>query len=204
MNRPPRAFAVKAAGSWTDSAIDTVVLDFDDRHRRRIAMKGVKGTEFLLDLEEAVALRGGDGLVLDDGRVVEVVGAPEPLSEIKPVDANHAVKIAWHLGNRHLPVQFAGARIRIRRDHVIEDMLRGLGAKVLWIEAPFDPEGGAYAQAPHAHDHGGDHRHDHDHAHEHSHDHGHVHGPGCGHDHHDHGHHDHGHGHSGHKHEHGH
>jgi urease accessory protein len=197
MDRMPRAFAVKASGSWKDQPIDTVVLDFDDRHRRRITMKGVKGNEFLLDLEEAVALRSGDGLVLEDGRIVEVVGAPEPLAEIKPLDANHAVKIAWHLGNRHLPVQFAGTKIRIRRDHVIEDLLRGLGAKVLWIEAPFDPEGGAYAKAPHNHDHH-DHSQDHHHGHDHSHDHKHVHGPGCGHDH------DHDHDHSGHKHGHGH
>ncbi len=153
----PRAFAVRAAGSWKEAPADTVVLDFDDRHRRRIAMKGVKGTEFLLDLEEAVALRGGDGLVLDDGRIIEVVGSPEPLAEIRAIDPTHAVKIAWHLGNRHLPVQFMGARIRIRRDHVIEEMLKGLGARVMWIEAPFDPEGGAYARAPHSHDHGHDH-----------------------------------------------
>jgi urease accessory protein len=176
-----RAFAVKAAGSWTQSAHDTVVLDFDDRHRRRFAMKGVKGTEFLLDLEEAVALRSGDALVLDDGRFIEVVGAPEALVEIKPKDTHHAMQIAWHLGNRHLPVQFHGAKIRIRRDHVIEEMLTGLGAKLLWIEAPFDPEGGAYAKASHSHDHGHDH-HAHNH-HDHSH---HEHGPdcGCGHDHH--------------------
>ncbi len=211
----PRAFAVKAAGSWKQDAIDTVVLDFDDRHRRRIAMTGVKGTEFLLDLEEAVALRSGDGLLLDDGGIIEVIGAPEPLAEIKPMDANHAMKIAWHLGNRHLPVQFTTTKIRIRRDHVIEEMLKGLGARVMWIEAPFDPEGGAYAQAPHSHDHGHDHdrkhagrEHDHGHAgHAHAHDEpGHVHGPDCGHDHHDHGHskgHSHDHDHSqGHKHDH--
>jgi urease accessory protein len=179
----PRAFAVKAAGTWKQAAIDTVVLDFDDRHRRRIAMTGSKGTAFLLDLEEAVALRSGDGLVLDDGGIIEVIGAPEPLAEIKPADAHHAMKIAWHLGNRHLPVQFFGSKIRIRRDHVIEEMLTGLGAKVLWIEAAFDPEGGAYAHAPHSHDHG-DHEH---HGHDHKHEEPHVHGPGCGHDHHDHG-----------------
>ena len=191
-----RAISVKAAGSWTTATLDTVVLDFDDRHRRRVTMTGVKGTVFLLDLEEAIALRGGDALVLEDGRLIDVVGAPEPLAEIKPKDAHHAMQIAWHLGNRHLPVQFMATKIRIRHDHVIEDMLVGLGAKVVQIDAPFDPEGGAYAQAPHNHDHDHEH-HDHDH-HNHNHDHHdhgakaaepHVHGPGCGHDHsHDHTH----------------
>jgi urease accessory protein len=191
-----RAFAVKAAGSWKQKELDTVVLNFDDRHRRRVMMRGVGGTEFLLDLEEAVALRGGDALVLQDGRLIEVVGAPEPLADIRATDTRHAMQIAWHLGNRHLPVQFAGSRIRIRHDHVIEEMLIGLGAKVTNIEAPFDPEGGAYAKAPHSHsldEHSHDHGH-HDHGH-HDHNHGHaehVHGPGCnhGHDHHD-GHHKH-------------
>jgi urease accessory protein len=181
-----RAFAVKAAGSWTQAARDTVVLDFDDRHHRQFAMKGIKGTEFLLDLEEAVALRSGDGLVLDDGSMIEVIGAPELLAEIKPKDAHHAMQIVWHLGNQHAPVQFTESKIRIRRDHAIEDMLKGLGAKIIWIEAPFDPEGGAYAKAPHGHEQG--HEHDH-HGHDHKHDHGHAghaHGPdcGCGHDHH--------------------
>jgi urease accessory protein len=201
-----RAIAVKAAGSWRDEPADTVVLDFDDRHRRRIAMKGIRGLDFLLDLEEAVMLRSGDALALEDGRLVEVLSAPEPLAEIKAKDTKHLVRVAWHLGNRHLPTQILGTKLRIRRDHVIEDMARGLGAEVSQIEAPFDPEGGAYAEhvATHGHDHHGhDHaHHDHDH---HDHDHGHhdhAHGDacGCGHDHHDHdrdhGHaHDHGHGH---------
>jgi urease accessory protein len=193
-----RAFAVKAAGSWKDKELDSVVLSFDDRHRRRMSMRGVGGTEFLLDLEEAVALRGGDALVLQDGRLIEVVGAPEKLAEIRATDNHHALQIAWHLGNRHLPVQIMGTKIRIRHDHVIEEMLVGLGAKVTLIDAPFDPEGGAYAKAPHAHHHD-DHHHGHDHGHDHhGHEmHGHVHGPNCNHDHdHDHGHsQSHGHGH---------
>ena len=179
-----RAISVKAAGSWRDDPVDTVVLDYDDRHRRRIAMKGVRGFEFLLDLEEAVMLRSGDALALEDGRVVEVLSAPEPLAEIKVADLKQLARVAWHLGNRHLATQILGTKLRIRRDHVIEDMARGLGADVSVIEAPFDPEGGAYAQnvATHAHD-------NHDHAHDH---HGH-----------DHGHHDNGHEHRGHAHAHG-
>jgi urease accessory protein len=141
------------------------VLDFDERHRRRVAMSGVKGTQFLLDLAEAVALRGGDALLLEDGALVEVVAAPEPLAEIKSADAGAMVRIAWHLGNRHLPVQLAGRRLRIRRDHVIEAMVAGLGSAIVLIEAPFDPEGGAYAGEDGAghgtHGHHGHHGHHH-------------------------------------------
>ena len=159
-----RATRVAAAGSWKDTACDVVVLAFDDRHRRRVAMRGVRGTAFLLDLPEAVALRGGDALVLDDGRLVEIVGAPEPLVEITGSSEAATVRIAWHLGNRHLPVQLAGRRLRIRRDHVIEAMVEGLGGRLRPIEAPFDPEGGAYAV-------GHGHRHDRDHAHDDGHGH---------------------------------
>ena len=193
-----RATQVRAQYRWTVAPADTVVLDFDDRHRRRMAMTGTRGLEFLLDLENAVALRGGDALVLDDGRLIEVVAAPEPLLEIRGTDPHHLVRVAWHLGNRHLPTQIMAKGLRIRRDHVIEAMVKGLGARVIEIEAPFDPEGGAYAGGGHAHaaesdshdhaahdgsshDHGdhhhGDHRHDehcdHDHHHgdSHAHDH---------------------------------
>jgi urease accessory protein len=207
-----RATAVIGQYTWIEAAIDTVVLDFDDRHRRRMAMTGTRGLEFLLDLENAVALRGGDALVLEDGRRVEVVAAPEPLIEIRGSDPAHLVRLAWHLGNRHLPTQIMAKGLRIRRDHVIEEMVRGLGARVIEIEAPFDPEGGAYAaphEAPRARGHHGHGHHDHahgnhDHGHVHDehcgHDHGHVHDEHCGHDHGDHGHGDHGHSHAdGHK-----
>src|ERR1700682_5756441 len=114
------ATSVKAAQTWHDTPADSVVLEFDDRQRRRLAMTGARGLQFLLDLPEAVALRGGDALVLDDGRLVEVVAAPEPLIEIRGADPQQLVRVAWHLGNRHLPVQIAGRHLRIRRDHVIE------------------------------------------------------------------------------------
>ena len=152
-------------------------------------MTGTRGLEFLLDLENAVALRGGDALVLEDGRLIEVVAAPEPLLEIKGADPLHLVRIAWHLGNRHLPTQIVGKGLRIRRDHVIEAMVKGLGARVVEIEAPFDPEGGAYAAAHAAHDHGhGSHDHGHDHDHGGHHHHGdhdhHHHDEHCDHEHH--------------------
>ena len=146
-----RATGIRAQHRWTEAAADTVVLDFDDRHRRRMAMTGTRGLEFLLDLENAMALRGGDALVLDDGRLVEVIAAPEPLIEIRGSDPHHLARLAWHLGNRHLPTQIMPKGLRIRRDHVIEAMVRGLGARVVEIEAPFDPEGGAYAGGSHAH-----------------------------------------------------
>ncbi|WP_458759740.1 urease accessory protein UreE [Afipia sp. TerB] len=174
----PRATKVVPTGHWSGVPADTVVLGFDDRHRRRMAMTGTRGLAFLLDLEEAIALRGGDALSLDDGRLIEVVAAPEPLAEIRGADPVHLVRIAWHLGNRHLPTQIAGRGLRIRRDHVIEDMVRGLGARVIEIEAPFDPEGGAYAgghAASHGHDHHGHHHHDHGHHHGHDHGHSHAH-----------------------------
>ena len=179
-----RATQVRPQHRWSDPAADTVVLDFDDRHRRRMAMTGTRGLEFLLDLENAVVLRGGDALVLDDGRLIEVVSAPEPLLEIRCNDPQHLVRVAWHLGNRHLPTQIMAKGLRIRRDHVIEAMVNGLGARVIEIEAPFDPEGGAYAGAAHAHAEA--HSHDHDHAHGHDHDH-HHHDEHCEHEHH-HGH----------------
>jgi len=196
-----RAQSVLAAGSWRDEPADSVVLDHDQRHRRRFAMSGVRGLEFLLDLPEAVTLRSGDGLKLDDGRIVEVVAAPEPLVEIRAADAAALTRVAWHLGNRHLPTELLRKSLRIRRDPVIEAMAMGLGASVVEIEAPFNPEGGAYVRGPApAHDHH-DHAHHHGDAH-HSHtDHQsvgaepHVHGPDCGHEH-EHGHHrDHDHGH---------
>src|ERR1700688_2169744 len=178
-----RATKVLGQHRWSEAAADTVVLDFDDRHRRRMAMTGTRGLEFLLDLENAVALRGGDALVLEDSRLIEVVAAPEPLIEIRGSDPQHLVRLAWHLGNRHLPTQIMPKGLRIRRDHVIEAMVKGLGARVIEIEAPFDPEGGAYAGGGHGH--AAEPSHD-NHAHHHG-AHGHA-----GHDHASHGHdHDH-------------
>lgn len=197
-----RAFCVVAAGRWKGEPVDSVVLDYDDRHRRRMTMKGTHGLEFLLDLDEAVVLRSGDALMLDDGRKIEVVAAPEPLAEIRASDMAALVRVAWHLGNRHLPTELTRRALRIRRDPVIEEMAKGLGAQVIGIDAPFNPEGGAYAKGGHGeHDHQGHDRggknHDHGHAHAESHAHAeaHVHGPGCGHEHHEHERHGHDHGH---------
>ena len=142
-----RAIAIKAADSWSGQPADRVVLDYDDRHRRRIAMTGSKGTAFLLDLPSPAELRGGDALVLEDGRLVEVVAAPELLLEIRCADAKHLARVAWHIGNRHVPAQVLSNALRIRRDHVLADLAQQLGANVAAIEAPFTPEGGAYQSA---------------------------------------------------------
>jgi len=184
-----RATRVLGQHRWSEAPADTVVLDFDDRHRRRMAMTGTRGLEFLLDLEDAIMLRGGDALVLEDGRLIEVVAAPEPLAEIRGADPHHLIRVAWHLGNRHLPTQIMPKALRIRRDHVIEAMVKGLGARVIEIEAPFDPEGGAYAGGGHAH---APESKSHDHA---AHDHS-AHGHGDHHHHDEHCDHEHHHGHS--------
>ena len=142
-----RAEKVIPAGHWSGAPADTVVLDFDARYRRRVTMTGVGGLEFMLDLAEATMLRGGDGLRLEDGRVVEVVAEPEPLAEIRTADPLALTRVAWHFGNRHLPTEILPKALRIRRDSVIEAMAEGLGARVVALEAPFNPEGGAYVKA---------------------------------------------------------
>lgn len=152
-----RAGAVAQAGSWpAESVADRVVLDFDHRCRRRIALKTDGGLQVLIDLPHATVLGDGDALRLDDGRFVAVVAADEALAEVGCDTREALVRVAWHLGNRHLPVQIAGDRLRIRRDHVIEDMLAKLGATVAHVTAAFDPEGGAYGEGQvhgHAHHH---------------------------------------------------
>jgi urease accessory protein len=147
-----RASEIRAASEWDPAAmIDRVVLDSDERHRRRAVLTGEGGTVFLLDLPHASALKDGDGLVLDEGAIVQVAGKPEPLIEISAAGPHGLARLAWHIGNRHTDVQIVGDKLRIRRDHVLEGMLRGLGAQLTPIEAPFDPEHGAYT---HHHQHG--------------------------------------------------
>ncbi len=163
-----RVLSVLPPGAWSDAA-DTVLIDFDRRHRRRIVLTTEAGRDVLLDFPQAVRLRDGDGLVTEQG-IVRVRARPEPLLEIHAHDEGELIRIAWHLGNRHLPVQLLGDRIRIRADHVIQAMVEGLGGHVEEIDAPFDPEAGAYAGGgghhhrhgddAHGHGPGGDHHHD--------------------------------------------
>jgi urease accessory protein len=142
-----RATAVRPVGSWK-TAVDEVTLDFDARHRRRIAMTSERGLSFLLDLPQTTHLHDGDGLVLDDGRIVAVHAAKEDLLEVTAPDL---ARIAWHIGNRHASAQIQSKRILIRRDPILARMLEGLGAAVRDVSEPFDPEGGAYGG--HGHDH---------------------------------------------------
>jgi urease accessory protein len=151
-----RAREVLPAGGWdTTQEIDRVLIDYDRRFRRRIVLSTVMGAEVLVDLPQAVRLRDGDGLLVEGG-VVRVCAQAEELMEIHAHDEGDLIRIAWHLGNRHLPVQLLGEYIRIRADHVIGEMVEGLGGHVEVIQAPFDPEAGAYSGGGHHHHHGDD------------------------------------------------
>jgi urease accessory protein len=141
------------AGTWAgESAGDCIVLSYDERHRRRLRYVALGGTSFLLDLPRATVLGGGDGLRLDDGCIVRVEAAPEKLVQVTAPDSAQLIRLAWHIGNRHLPAQLEPDRILIRDDPVIVSMLRGLGAMVEPLLAAFTPESGAYTTpASHAH-----------------------------------------------------
>ena len=123
--------------------IDRVLIEYDLRHRRRFLLRTEGARDLLLDLPRAVQLRQDDGLVLEDGRVVRVCARPEPVLRFL-ADPHLLLRLAWHLGNRHLPVQVEPDALVIRADHVIGAMAEGLGATVITCDAPFDPEPGAY------------------------------------------------------------
>jgi urease accessory protein len=169
----PRAVSVLAAGDPALTApYDKAVLPHDERHLRRRAVETAGGDKVLVDLPEPVALNNGDRLVLEDGRQLEIVAAPEEVYDIRARDAVHLTELAWHIGNRHLAAAIEADRILILRDHVIKAMLEGLGATVNDVSEPFSPVRGAYSghDHGHSHDHGHDH-HDHDHKdHHHHHD----------------------------------
>jgi len=145
-------------------------LPFESRQKSRLKTKLVSGEEVGLVLPRGEILRGGDLVTASDGRVIEVVAEPDKLLHIDP---DSLPKVAYHLGNRHVAVQVGQTFLRIAEDHVLEEMLKKMGAKVSRVEAPFEPEAGAYAGGHHQHDemgHGGkihDHHHDHDHDHKH-------------------------------------
>ena len=198
---------VRKAAVKPDRVADTVVLDHEGRHRRRVALKGEGGLDFLLDLDKAAALADGDAVRLEDGRLVQVKAAPQALIEIRAENPLRLMRVAWHIGNRHTPAEIGADAIWIEDDHVLAEMIRGQGCTATPVRRPFRPERGAYesdcghdhGHAHHAHHHGRNpddapHHHD-DHAHHHD-DAGHrdhEHGPGCGH---------HAHGEHGHKHDH--
>ena len=149
-----RAIAVHPVGHWQgEAAVDRVTLAFLDRHRRRLRLVADSGTPFLLDLPRVRHLIDGDGLELDDGSRIRVCAAAEPVIEITADRPADLLRIAWHIGNRHLPLQVLEGRLRLLADPVVAAMIEGLGGKIARREAPFDPESGAYADATHRHDH---------------------------------------------------
>ncbi len=161
-----------------DKVVDTITLDHQDRHRRRMAMTADGGLEFLLDLGNAAILEDGDALKLEDGALVQVAAKPEDLIEITTENPLRLMKVAWHLGNRHVPAEVTTDAIYIAPDHVLVEMVRGLGAKADPVKRPFRPERGAYHEHA-AHDHSPlEHK-------QGGHDHHHEHGEacGCGHEH---------------------
>jgi len=182
----PRATRVIAAAHAHERKIghdrkiaDTLILDYAQRSTRKFATIGVKGLSVEIDLHEPRRLRTDDLLELDDGRLVDVVAAPEPIVEARVADAAGLVRLAWQLGDRHVPVQVLPNRIRVQGTEAAEALLKSFGVKTVRIEAPFEPEGGAYeahAHHDHAHEHG--HAHDHDRAHDHDSDHHLAHGHG--------------------------
>ena len=154
---------INAAHRHGRPVADIVILDYAQRSAEKVTVTGAKGTVFDIDLHMPVRLRTDDLLLLDDGTLVEVVAAPEPLIEARASDLAGLSRLAWHLGDRHIPVQVLTNRVRARREAAVETLLTSLGAKVTKIDAPFEPEGGAYALSQ-AHDHGhhGHSHHDHD------------------------------------------
>ncbi|MCY4007520.1 MAG: urease accessory protein UreE [Rhodobacteraceae bacterium] len=147
-----RAVAVAKRGHWPSSqAAAAVTLDYDARYRRRISLDCGSFGRVLLDLPEASVLAEGDGLKLKDGGWIHVHAALEDLLEISSVDSFSLVRIAWHLGNHHCPTDLSASRLRIRRDHVMESLLRGLGCSPIPVRAVFNPEKGAYHEAGQGH-----------------------------------------------------
>ena len=162
----PRASTHRPAGRWPyDTAVGSLTLDFDQRHRRRLRLTDDLGQDLLLDLPEAIAMADGDGLQLDDGRWLRIRAATELVVEIRHSDPSQLVRLAWHLGNRHVPTEIRDQVLCIRPDHVIEEMLSGFDARLIKVHVAFQPEGGAYGRhhnhhRHHVHDAEGHHNHD--------------------------------------------
>ena len=188
--------AVKA-----DKVADTVTLDHEGRNRRRVALRGDGGLDFLLDLDRAAVLNDGDAVRLEDGRLIQVRAAPQRLLEVRAENPLRLLRVAYHVGNRHAPAEITADAVYVEEDHVLAEMVRGQGCTATAVMRPFQPERGAYDHDC-GHDHGhhdhGDHRHEHHghaHAHAHAEAHAHAHSHAHDHDHHGHDHPSHEHGH---------
>jgi len=140
-----RATSFARAGFVTQAPWARIALDAQDRHVRRKLIALDNGQEILVDFEKSVKLENHDCLVLEDGRLIAISALPEDLLELRGRDGLHLTRLAWHIGNRHLEAQIEAGRILIRPDHVIAQMLEGLGATVRPVHEPFSPEHGAYA-----------------------------------------------------------
>ncbi|MBM3407737.1 MAG: urease accessory protein UreE [Betaproteobacteria bacterium] len=166
-------------GGVTEQLVGEIDLAFEWRQKSRmrtVIRSGARAGESVgFDLPRGTVLREGDLIATDSGEVLRVHAAPEELIHVTAQNATALSRIAYHLGNRHVPVQVGDGWLRLQYDHVLEGMVRGLGGSIALVDDSFDPEGGAYAGGVHAHSHshshGSDHDHDHDHAHGHSHHH---------------------------------
>jgi urease accessory protein len=149
-----RATSIVRANFLTEMPWDILVLDSTERHLRRKLITLQHGDDVMVDLDKTTKLEDRDCLVLENGRLVQIIAAEEDLLEITARSAEHLTQLAWHIGNRHLEAQIETSRILIRRDHVIAHMLEHQGANVRDVREAFSPENGAY------HDHGS-HSHEH-------------------------------------------
>ncbi|WP_262028613.1 urease accessory protein UreE [Microvirga sp. Mcv34] len=191
--------AVKA-----ERVVDTITLDHNARNRRQGRLKAEGGTEILLDLDMETTVNDGDALRLEDGQLVQVKAAAEPLLEVKAENPLRLTRLAWHLGSSHGLVEVTADALYVENNPVVAELVRGQGCTATPVERPFKPERSAHVcDHDHGHhDHGHSHSHSHSHSESHSHAHSHAHSHTDGHEHHDHGH-DHAHGHT-HDHDHGH
>ncbi len=188
-----------ARGAYRLEVKGQLKLPFDSRQKSRLRTQLASGEDVALMLPRGEILRGGDLVVASDGRVIEVIAQTERVLHITCSTPQNLTRAAYHLGNRHVPVQVGEAYLRIAADHVLEEMLKGLGAAIEAMDDAFEAEAGAYGGGGHRHnddeqghggrihqygaqpDHGQDH--DHDHPHDHDHDHGHAHDHHQGHKH---------------------
>ena len=186
----PSVAVASGVAPGASPAAEQLVLPFELRQKSRLRARLASGTEVGLFLERGIVLRGGDLLLAEEGTVIEVVAALETVSTVRDPEAMRLARAGYHLGNRHVPVEIGNGWLRYGHDHVLDDMVRGLGLTVVVEQAPFEPEAGAYGHSHahgHSHEPGHSHAHDHDvahlehgHSHEHSHEAGHSHGHGFG------------------------
>lgn len=141
-----RAIAVLPAGTASDRRVaDTLLLDYEQRQRPQGSHTALRGTQIEMALAKSVRLQTDDRLILDDETLIEIVARPEPLYELRAANPSDLARFAWMLGDRHLPVDISERRLRVRRDRAVSALLSDAAVRIIAIDAPFEPEGGAYA-----------------------------------------------------------